>query len=416
MKRRLKLSSLLLAGVLLCTSLTACGKKDKETTTATNLNANIAPQTVTPAEPDEAFYAGQTAFALKLMQETLKSQQSNVLISPYSVMQALAMTANGAKGETLKQMEQILGGQSIADLNRALYTVRSKQPNDEKCKLKSANSLWLRDQGNTLNVKQDFLQTNADYYGAAAYKEPFDNSTADKINRWCSENTDGMIPKIIDEINPETAMYLINAVLFDAKWASKYQDEPTESEFTALNGQKQTVQMMRSTEFTYLHDAHATGFIKPYAGEKYAFAALLPEEGMSVTDYVAGLTPESLRETLKGASSRSVRAGLPKFSYDFSTEMSHSLKAMGMQQAFEANADLSGMADGNLFIGNVLHKTHIDVDLDGTKAAAVTAVEVDSCAPAEDAVSVFLDRPFLYMILDTESNLPVFMGILTEVS
>ncbi len=413
------------AMLLLCAGLTGCGKQESDTPAgqtvqAADLTEEIKPQNVTGADPDEPFCAAQTAFALKLMQETVKKQQNNVLISPYSVMQALAMTANGANGNTLTQMEQALGGMPVSDLNPYLLTQRTNQPNTDTCKLLCANSLWIRDEGDRIKAEPDFLQTNVDYYGAPAYLRPFDQSTADEINAWCSEHTDQMIPQMLDEIQPTDVMYLINAVVFDAKWEQKYTNEPTDRDFTAADGSTQTAQMMYSDESVYLEDAHAVGFMKPYEGGRYVFAALLPEEGLSVTDYLAGLTPDALRETLTAAQDCDVSAGIPEFSYDFDTEMSEQLSAMGMAGAFDEGADFSRMAktaSGELFIDKVLHKTHIEVDTEGTKAAAVTAISMsDECeAVLPEVKYVILDRPFLYMIVDTETDLPVFMGILTDI-
>lgn len=420
-----KKTNILKAAALLLTAVTgmsaaACGKTDASSGTspltaqAADLTASITPQKQTAAEPTEEFCAGQTAFALKLMQETLKNKQNNVLISPYSVMQALAMTANGAKNDTLSEMEQVLGGQKIADLNSALLGLRNSQPNSETCKLLTANSVWMRDTEH-LTVQPEFLQKTADYYGAEAYKAPFDENTCNAINDWVNVHTDRMIPKVLNEINPQSMLYLINAVTFDAKWADKYTNEPRDREFTALGGQKQTAQMMYSTEKTYLSDEYATGFMKQYEGGRYAFAALLPDEGMSVNDYIATLTPESLRTTLCNPKHCEVNAGLPKFSYDFGDELSDQLKSMGMQKAFLPSADFSGMAD-DLYIGEVIHKTHIEVDTKGTKAAAVTVVEMrnNDAMIADETKTVVLDRPFLYMIVDTETCLPIFLGTLTE--
>ncbi|MBQ8921783.1 MAG: serpin family protein [Oscillospiraceae bacterium] len=411
--------ALLLAAVV-CMPLASCGKKDGQTVQAADLTADIKPQTVSGTDADDTFCLGQTAFALKLMQQAVKDDSGNVLISPYSVMEALAMTANGADGETLKQMEQTLGGLPIDTLNSYLYTQRMNQPNEKNCKLVDANSLWIKDKDNAITVEPDFLQTNMNYYGAGAFKEPFDQNTVKKINQWCSDHTDKMIPELLSGIDDTVVMYLINAVLFDAQWADPYLDEPLDRDFTAQNGDVQTAKMMYSSETRYLSDSHATGFVKPYSGGKYAFAALLPEEGMTVQDYIAGLTPESLRDTLENQQYGDVRAGLPEFTYDYDTTLSDALSEMGMQQAFDSSADFSRMGKtqtGYLYISEVLHKTHIQVDVNGTKAAAVTAVAMDSCAaPAEEEPKyVILDRPFLYMILDTETNLPVFIGTLTEI-
>jgi len=423
--KRIRFAALLCAAAL-CVPMTSCGKKDEEKPAVqiqgTDLSKDIQPQNVNGMEISETFCEGQTAFALNLMQQSMKENRSNVLVSPYSIVQALGMTANGAKGETLAQMEQTIGGVPVQDLNGYLLTQRKNQPDDEFCRLLTANSVWLRDEKDRLSVQQSFLQTLTDYYNAEAFKAPFDESTLKDINSWVDKNTEHMIPQILDEIKEETVMYLINAVTFDGKWAVKYDTEPCDYEFTSSDGRIQTAQMMFSDESRYLSDDHAEGFLKYYQGGKYAFAALMPEENLSVYDYTASLTPASLRSVLKNAENTTVTAGLPQFSYDYGAELSETLKAMGMTAAFDPEAaDLSAMgtsANGNMYIGRVIHKTHIDVDTEGTKAAAATVVEVNDECAAEDPVerkTVILDRPFLYMILDTENNLPVFMGILTEI-
>ncbi|MBR7084788.1 MAG: proteinase inhibitor I4 serpin, partial [Oscillospiraceae bacterium] len=179
-------------------------------------------------------------------------------------------------------------------------------------------------------------------------------------------------------------------------------------------GTVQKVQMMYSNnEYYYLEDAHATGFYKYYRGGDYAFAALLPEEGLSVDDYISGLTAESLQETLSNPVSIETHTVLPKFSYDYEITLNEALKEMGMPEAFTGAANFSKMTvSDDLYIGRVFHKTHIDVDEEGTKAAAVTVVEMnDGCAMKEpEYKTVTLDRPFVYMIVDRKTNLPVFMG------
>lgn len=401
--------------------LTSCGT----VTQAADLAAEIQPQTVTGRAPDDAFLAAQTGFALTLLQHTISADSGeNLLISPYSVMQALAMTANGAAGNTLAEMEQSLGGVPMDALNEYLYKWRTGQPDLAGCKLKTANSIWFRDAAERLRVLPEFLQTDADYYNAAAYKSPFDDSTVEAINNWCSDNTDGMIPELIGEIDEKQVMYLINAVVFDAEWETTFsEDDVREHDFTACDGNVQTAQMMYSdNEYRYLQDDHAEGFLRDYKGGRYAFAALLPEEGLSLEAYIAGLTPETLRDTLTSPQHIETHIGIPEFSYDYDAELSDALKAMGMEQAFTEGADFSRMAeltgDDYLYIGGVLHKTHIEVDPRGTKAAAVTSVEMnfsEDCDFEPQYKTVILNRPFLYMIVDTETMLPVFAGVLNQI-
>lgn len=385
---------------------------------AEDLLGNLVSRDVAGAEADDAFVLAQTDFALSLLQHTAEDDQ-NTLISPYSVMQALAMTANGANGETKAEMETALGGLPLNELNEYLYTQRTSQPDSDSCKLLTANSIWYRDDAERLQVSQDFLQTNADYYDAAAYSAPFDDSTVRDINSWIAKNTDFMIPKMIDELDPATVMCLINAVTFDAKWQSPYfENQISDGTFTAYDGSTQTVEMMYSDEYCYLEDENATGFYKYYEGGRYAFAALLPNEGITITEYLDRLTPESLHETLANPERTSVITGLPKFSCDYGNSLNETLAAMGMPGAFEPSADFSNMADtetGFLYIGDVLHKTHIDVDENGTRAGAATVVMMeDGCAPIGH--EVVLDRPFVYCIVDTETSLPVFMGTMLSMA
>ncbi|MBR3042897.1 MAG: serpin family protein [Oscillospiraceae bacterium] len=414
-----------LASMLLCSALTACGNIQtvQPAVQAADPAAEIKPQQVSGMEPDETFINAQTGFALNLLRETaLAEAGKNILISPESVMQALAMTANGAANQTLSEMEQALGGIPVNTLNEYLYTQRTAIPENENCKFKMANSIWVRDDADRIKLDPAFLQKNANYYAANAFLAPFDESTRLDINNWCSERTNNMIPEMLTEpISPDTVMYLVNAVCFEAKWEKVYEEEPAPQNFHAANGTEQTAQMMYSEEHTYLSDAHATGFLKNYQGGKYAFAAILPEEGMTPEQYLADLQPEALHAMLANAEQAAVQAALPQFSYDYKNELSGVLSSMGMPSAFDVfSADFSGMtgSQNQLFINRVLHKTHIDVDTEGTKAAAVTAVEVnDECAAEmpDDLKYVILDRPFVYLIVDTETMLPVFSGVLNEI-
>ena len=404
----------LAAAMLMLTAATGCGINPGGFSgigKAELLTPNqVSADTLTSTCPDENFMQAQTAFALSLMQHASETRAGkNLLLSPYSLMQALAMTANGAAGETRSEMEQVLGGIPLEQLNSGLYNERM---NARTKALTTANSIWYRDE-NGFVPKQDFLQTAAGYYGAEAYKAPFDDSTLAAVNNWCKEKTDGMIPEITDRIRTETAMILLNAVCFDAKWVEPFEN-PGTGTFQAASGAVQDVTMLRSTETAYLQDLHASGFIKPYESG-YSFAAILPETGMTPEEYLAQQTPEGLRGMLTGAKNTDVEIALPAFSLADKMQLNGTLSEMGMQKAFD-DADFSAMADGidDLAIGEVLQKTYIDVNASGTKAAAATEVEVDSCAPPAPEYSVILNRPFVYMILDSDTMLPVFTGILNS--
>lgn len=382
--------------------------------TAKNLTVDIQSNEVTGAEADEEFILGQTEFALDLFKKELKEDE-NTLVSPYSVMQALAMTANGADGSTKTEMEDVLG-MSMDKLNEYLYTQSTSQHSDENSKLSTANSIWAV---NGLDVNKNFLQTNVDYYNADFFTAPFDDTTVTDINNWVNDKTDEMIPEVLEEIPPNAIMYLINAVAFDAKWEVEFNKDMTvKADFTAIDNKVQEVDMMYNDEKCAYHlkDDNAEGIYKYYKDRKYAFVAMMPNEGVSITDYVANLKADSL---IADTTKKLVGVKMPKFSYDFKTELTETLSAMGMPSAFDRmNADFSNMVsglDGPTYISSVIHKTHIDVDEAGTKAAAVTVVEVGNDSAPLPVEIITFDRPFVYFIIDTETNIPVFMGTLMSI-
>ena len=255
---------------------------------AKNLSASVNAQSVNGKEIDEDFILKQMAFYLNLMQKTAQDG-TNTLISPYSVVQALAMTANGADGQTLSEMENVIGsGMSMDELNPYLYTQRINQPNTEKCKLLTANSIWCRDfhpapfNDIPFVVKEDFLQTNKNFYNADVFTAPFDETTLNDINNWTNAHTDKMIPHLLENLPEEAVMALVNAVTFDAKWSDTYYDSYEEKNwFTDSNGTAQTADVLYGEEHRYLSDEHSTGFMKSYEGGRYAFVGILPEEGMT---------------------------------------------------------------------------------------------------------------------------------------
>lgn len=355
--------------------------------------------------------AAMADFAVRLLQNTARSGE-NALVSPWSVLCALGMTEYGAAGETLAEMTETLGLPPEA-LGAYLHDYAASLP-DDGC-LHAANGIWLRDAAD-LAVEPEFLQKNAEFYGAAVEAAPFDQSTVNDINAFVKKNTGGEVEKIIGELKQSTMLVLVNALGFDAEWAEIYrEDQISDGIFTAAGGQEQPVPMMHSTESVFLQDGDAAaGFLKPYAGGRYAFAALLPAEGTTTAEYLAGLTGDRLTAVLESAQEGTVFAGLPRFESAGHYNLNEALAAMGMPRAFTPDADFSAMGhygDVGLFIGEVLHETAITVDERGTKAGAASAVTADAggAMPEEPRV-VVLDRPFVYMLVDTAWNMPLFIG------
>lgn len=412
MKKRISLILVL----TLIVSLTACAQGNSD-----DLMKDIPAKAVAVLPDMEAGAAAAADFGVRLFQTGMEDGK-NTLISPLSVLYALAMTANGADGETLAQMEEVLG-MDVENLNCYMLSLMDLLPEAREYKMSLANSIWFKDDPD-FEVKQDFLQTNADYYGASIYKAAFDEGTKNDINNWVKENTDGMIPEILNQIPADAIMYLVNALAFEAQWEDIYEETQVRGGvFTREDGTQQNVRMMHSEEHQYLEDDLAAGFIKYYKDRRYAFVALLPNEDVSIAQYISGLTGEHLLDMLSDPQDITVFAAIPKFETEYDIEMSEVLQEMGMTDAFDWRvADFSRLGtykvDGtNICINRVLHKTFISVAEQGTKAGAATAVEMvaDGAMEMPDYKTVKLDRPFVYMLIDCETNLPFFIGTMMDV-
>lgn len=371
-------------------------------------------------DADDKFRSGMLDFAVRLMQSTLDENKKSSLVSPLSVIVALGMTANGANGETKEEFEKLFGF-SVDEANAYLYTLAHSLYNGDGAKVELANSIWFGKDGR-IAVHDDFLQVNKNYYDAQAYEEDFfSQKTVDKINKWVKEHTDDMIDEIIDAIDPDAVMFLINALVFDALWSKPYENfQCQKGTFNAYDKSKSDATFMRSEE-TLIRTKNAIGFRKYYKNG-YEFVAMLPDG--DVFDYVNSLSGKELGKILSGKQNDygyRAKTYLPKFEYDYDVSLYKALESMGLKKAFSSSeADLSGIGSsplGNLYIGDVLHKTHIEMTQAGTRAAAVTAVEIlaESAEPKK-TVEVKLDRPFVYYIVDCNTNLPIFMGVVTEIN
>ena len=401
----------ILAGVLLL-SCTSCGLR----VSAAELSKGYERTATETGEITEAFKTAMADFSMSLFQGLVTKDSENDLISPLSAVICLAMIANGADGETKAQMETAFG-MDINALNQSLYAYTSSLYRADDCKLNLADSIWFRDEENRLHVNEEFLQTNADWYDAQIYSAPFDDSTLTDINHWCKKYTDGMIEKMIDEIDDDTVMYLVNALTFDAKWAKKYEKKDVnEAQFTNYDGSKNTVQMLSSEESVFLSADGVKGFAKNYAGDKYSIVGLLPDEKTDIYDYIASLTGEQWMNLWNGRQTASVSVQMPEFSYSVGMRMNDTLKAMGMTDMFDGNADFSKLGyseNGNIHCSEVCQKTFIQVDRNGTKAAAITWGALKDLACVAELYRVILDRPFIYAIVDNATGLPIFVGAVT---
>ena len=416
----LSIISLLLTFLMLVCSV---GCDSKVSAASVDLMNGIAAEKVKGNSIDDKFIIAETELAFDMFKDSFsESNGNNMLVSPISVSLALSMTANGADGDTRKEMESYLGrGISLDNLNKYYKTYLNTLPNSDKASLSIANSIWFKD-SKQFSVKESFLQTNANWYGASIYKSPFDTSTVSDINVWVKSHTNGRIDKMVESIDQNTIMYLINAVAFQGEWAQKYTDKSvSKGTFTTADREFQTAEFMLSNESYYLDDGSATGFVKHYSGNRYAFVALLPNAGTTVSDYIGSLTAEKFAKAYEEKDATvEVRAYIPKFSYSYELTLNNQLKAAGIPTAFDkdnANFKNLGQADGNIYIADVLHKTAITLDEAGTVASASTKVDmaVKMSATVETPKVVKLDRPFVYMIIDTVRGMPLFLGSVMSV-
>ena len=364
------------------------------------------------------YEALMTSLGLRMFQETLKADPDgeNKLISPLSVLYAMAMVSNGGDdAEAIKAY----WGYDLLHINEYLYEYMSKLPVGEEYKLQLANSIWFTED-ERFTVNREFLQKVKNYYDADAYQAPFNEKTCKDINEWVELKTDGMIKDILDQIPYDAVMYLVNALAFEAEWLSTYDEtQVREGVFTKTDGKEQTVDFMYDSVGYYFEDEKATGFMRYYSGMKYAFVAMLPKEGVTSEEYIASLDGNALHTMLKNPQVTSVVTSIPVFETEYDLNLREVLDAAG----YPVNGSFSGVgisAEGPITIGRVLHKTYIQVGPQGTKAGAATVVEMLSEGvediEQEKPKEVHLDRPFVYMIIDCENAVPLFMGITHSVA
>ena len=377
------------------------------------------PYTVSGQPPDTEVSDDISRFDADLLIRS-SSNKENVMVSPASVFLALSMTLNGARGETEAAMLKVLADQGLTtdQINTAARDwLHLLEKTDGKTSISIANSIWFR---NGFSPSLSFLQHNATYYGAGARQLDFADAAAkDTINNWVKENTQGLIEAIVDQINPTTVMYLINTLYFKADWETPFlQHETRQRPFQAPN-QTVTVDFMHRTDMvSYFNDDQVSGIVLPYDDTNFAYFAMLLPEGTDPSAWLAGQDAAVLFKQINTWISASepthMTLALPRYKVSYDDSLNNELESMGMAVAFGGQADFSGLReDGNsgLYISEVRHKTVINVDEKGTEAAAATSVAIDESAAWSELEMIF-DRPFIYGIMDLQTGLPLFAGIL----
>lgn len=365
-------------------------------------------QTATEQKETAAPQTAAADFALALLR-ACEDGKENCVLSPYSVLTALAMAENGADGRTLRQFEEVLGmpSEGLNDYLRDCFAKGGQE-------IAGANSIWLRDEAD-LALKEDFQKRLRELFNAEIYTAPFNASTVEQVNGWVREHTKERIDRIVDTLDSASTV-LINALSFDARWERPYTpNEVKDGTFTASDGTVQNVKMLCGKESVYLDDGLATGFVKPYEGGKYSLVALLPNEGTDLRTYLASLTGEKLLALLHGASEEQVAVKMPKLRTETSLQLAEVLFGMGLTDAFTEAADFSRMSNTVQHVDEVIHKTYLSVDEEGTEAAAATAIVMTKSARPLMGKTVMLDRPYLMAIVDNETDCLLFLGAVNRI-
>ena len=364
--------------------------------------------------PDVSSVASaNTQFGFKLLQDLREREPGgNIFISPLSISIALTMTYNGAAGETERAIAEVLeiDGLDLSTINNSNKTLRNSldTPNP-KVEISIANSIWSR-QGVEFNP--EFLERNQTFFGAEIASLDFSSPQAPGIiNEWVNTNTNSKIEKIVERINPQTLLFLINAIYFKGNWQDEFDESMTRpGTFHLPDGSEKRVQMMRRVgEYPYFRGENFEATSLLYGDGRLGMYIFLPNRNSNLNKFLRNLNEENWEGWISQLQDRRHELMLPRFKLEYEVRLNDTLEALGMGIAFGGGADFSGMGP-SLFISEVRHKTFVEVNEEGTEAAAVTAVVgVKSLPP------VFrVDRPFFFAIYDTETETILFMGTITE--
>jgi len=376
------------------------------------------------ANVDKSIVTSNTDFAVKLLRELQWEQgDKNIFISPLSVSIALAMTYNGANSSTRETMANVLGFTGMSD--NAVNTgfsqlLESLLSVDKDVSLNIGDSVWIKSEF-APTVKQNFTTTLSKYFRSEVYTKPFDSSTVNEVNSWVDKTTNGKISKILDQIDSSNVMFVINAIYFKGDWVDKFDPTLTHpSDFTTVSGTTVSVDMMnRDGSYRYYGDDQVQIARLPYGRDKIAMYVFLPASGSSLESLTAGLTGDELNAYFGKLTDTELVMGLPKLKLEYGkVDLKDALTSLGMGVAFEPNsADLSRIANvspGNkLYIAFVDHKAVVEVNEQGTEAAAVTNVGISITAMPVRTTFV-ANRPYMFVIRDDRSGAILFSGLITD--
>lgn len=359
-----------------------------------------------------------SSFGLKIFKKIIQAEgEKNIFISPLSISMALGMTMNGADGETYNAMRSTLefDGISQQQINESYQSLIELLTGvDSKVVFKVANSIWYRQE---LNFEKEFIDLNKKYFDAVISPLDFNNdNSVDIINNWVNQNTDGLITEIIKTIPAEAIMYLINAVYFKGTWQFEFEKEKTiDDYFTSSNDRQLPCKLMvQENDYSFYANEQFQMIDLPYGEGAYSMTIILPKNNIEAI--VSILNEQNWNSWIDNLSEQTGTLLLPKFKLEYKLLLNDVLKAMGMSIAFDpGNADFTKLYNGigNAFISKVEHKTFIELNEEGTEAAAVTSVEI-SFDSAGGGFVMRVDKPFIFAIREMNSNSILFIGQIFE--
>lgn len=390
--------------------LTSCSEDEPVTP-----NVKYNPGTIKLTTAQQAQVENSNEFAWKFFKEVSKGEQQDVFVSPLSVTYALGMLANGAVGDTQKEILEGLEFRSgkVDDINSLCHQLMIESPKlDKSTKVSIANAVVAN---KNKPLQPDFKNVVEKQYQALVTNQDFSSpATLSFINLWASELTHGMVPKLLDRVHPDAVTYLLNALYFKGIWYRQFDKKRTQQEsFTQADGKKLTVKMMHQKErfFAAENDNYQT-VVLPYGNGSYEMVVLLPREGKDLSSLLQTMDAKKWKDNLKSTHSSEVDLKLPRFTSAYTRELNDVLKLLGMNTMFErGKADLTKMSKAKAFVSMVLQKAKIEVDEEGSKAAAVTVVEtLDAAAPPSRPIMFHANRPFMYAIVEHSTGTIFFMG------
>ncbi|HEY9739483.1 MAG TPA: serpin family protein [Coleofasciculaceae cyanobacterium] len=388
---------------------------------ASDARARPSPQ-ISNQVANEKLVTANTKLTFKLFSEILKKQHSeNIFISPASLAIALNIVYNGAGGETQEAIAKTLElqGTNLQEINQANADLKASLKNpDPKVQLSIANSLWTKE---SIPFKPEFLQIIQNFYQAEVKNLNFSNPTAPSmINNWVNQSTNGKINKIVDVIEPKTVFLMLNAIYFKGNWTESFPTEATQLHpFTLLDGTQKQHPMMRhqnSASFPYYENELFQAVSLPYGDGRMSMYIFLPNQGVSLKTFYEKLNAENWQQWMNqfnnsDNSGGGVLISLPRFKLEYAIDLKDTLKALGMEIAFTKEANFSGMTPSSIWIDKIQHKTFVEVNEEGTEAAAVTNV---TSGVRSGPIEMNVNRPFFLAIRDNQTGNILFVGSIVE--